>query len=302
MKWLPLKMNFLPLIFQEINFVTEEYISLLSKIRQKESEKESKKSQKAENNIRSSDESPSRKSNKNIEQTDSEFEVNKEKEKTETEKENEYDEEYEIIVKKFNGLRMSISKRINELEDFYEDNIEDVRVSNFEKARLRLKKLLMYSYDNINKVENSSHQKNIFIKDENNLFNKKITEDTKKKIIANNISLEKQIIKERTKEEERAKKKVLGPNEKQKKAVNKKEGVKNKKRVIKVRGDEGFLKPTEKARKSSVMIDSENMDFDFDEYNKSREIIFKIKLKEDEYKLLLKEKKNKGHLSPYLFK
>lgn len=302
MKWLPLKMNFLPLIFQEINFVTEEYISLLSKIRQKESEKESKKSQKAENNIRSSDESPSRKSNKNIEQTDSEFEVNKEKEKTETEKENEYDEEYEIIVKKFNGLRMSISKRINELEDFYEDNIEDVRVSNFEKARLRLKKLLMYSYDNINKVENSSHQKNIFIKDENNLFNKKITEDTKKKIIANNISLEKQIIKERTKEEERAKKKLLGSNEKQKKAVNKKEGVKNKKRVIKVRGDEGFLKPTEKARKSSVMIDSENMDFDFDEYNKSREIIFKIKLKEDEYKLLLKEKKNKGHLSPYLFK
>ena len=286
MKWLPLKMNFLPLIFQEINFVTEEYITLLSKIRQKESEKESKKNQKAEN--------------KNIEQTDSEFEINKEKEKTETEKEN--DEEYEIIIKKYNGLCMSISKRINELEDFYEDNIEDVRVSNFEKARLRLKKLLMYSYDNINKVENSSHQKDIFIKDENNLFNKKITEDTKKKIIENNISLEKQIIKERTKEEERAKKKLLGSNEKQKKAVNKKEGVKNKKRVIKVRGDEGFLKPTEKARKSSVMSDSDNMDFDFDEYNKSREIIFKIKLKEDEYKLLLKEKKNKGHLSPYLFK
>ena len=286
MKWLPLKMNFLPLIFQEINFVTEEYITLLSKIRQKESEKESKKNQKAEN--------------KNIEQTDSEFEINKEKEKTETEKEN--DEEYEIIIKKYNGLRMSISKRINELEDFYEDNIEDVRVSNFEKARLRLKKLLMYSYDNINKVENSSHQKDIFIKDENNLFNKKITEDTKKKIIENNISLEKQIMKEKTKEEEKAKKKLLGSVEKQKKIGNKKEGVKNKKRVIKVRGDEGFLKPTEKARKSSVMSDSDNMDFDFDEYNKSREIIFKIKLKEDEYKLLLKEKKNKGHLSPYLFK
>ena len=286
MKWLPLKMNFLPLIFQEINFVTEEYITLLSKIRQKESEKESKKNQKAEN--------------KNIEQTDSEFEINKEKEKTETEKEN--DEEYEIIIKKYNGLRMSISKRINELEDFYEDNIEDVRVSNFEKARLRLKKLLMYSYDNINKVENSSHQKDIFIKDENNLFNKKITEDTKKKIIENNISLEKQIMKEKTKEEEKAKKKLLGSVEKQKKIGNKKEGVKNKKRVIKVRGDEGFLKPTEKARKSSVMSDSDYMDFDFDEYNKSREIIFKIKLKEDEYKLLLKEKKNKGHVSPYLFK
>ena len=242
MKWLPLKMNFLPLIFQEINFVTEEYITLLSKIRQKESEKESKKNQKAENNIRSSDESPSRKSNKNLEQADSEFEINKEKEKTETEKEN--DEEYEIIIKKFNGLRMSISKRINELEDFYEDNIEDVRVSNFEKARLRLKKLLMYSYDNINKVENSSQQKDIFIKDENNHFNKKLTEDTKKKIIENNISLEKQIMKAKTKEEEKAKKKLLGSDEKQKKIGNKKEGVKNKKRIIKVRGDEGFLKPT----------------------------------------------------------
>ena len=198
MKWLPLKMNFLPLIFQEINFVTEEYITLLSKIRQKESEGEAKKSQKVENNTKSIDESPSRKSNKNPEQTDSELEINREKEKTETEKgnENEYDDEFEILVKKFNGLRMSISKRINELEDFYEDNIEDVRVSNFEKARLRLKKLLMYSYENVNKVENSSQQKNIFIKEQNNLFNKKITEDTKKKIIENNISLEKQIKKE----------------------------------------------------------------------------------------------------------
>ena len=36
MEWLPLKMNFLPLIFQEINNVTEEYISLLSRLQQKE--------------------------------------------------------------------------------------------------------------------------------------------------------------------------------------------------------------------------------------------------------------------------
>ena len=39
MKWLPLRMNFLPLIFQEINFVTEEYISLLNKLRQREKDK-----------------------------------------------------------------------------------------------------------------------------------------------------------------------------------------------------------------------------------------------------------------------
>ena len=295
MKWLPLKMNFLPLIFQEINFVTEEYITLLSKIRQKDSIK-NKKIQKEENNIRSSDESPSRKSNKLQEQTESEYEKN------ESENLKENDEEFEIAIKKYNGLRESISKRINELEDFYEDNIEDVRVSNFEKARLRLKKLLMYSYDNVNKVENSSQQKNIFIKDENNIFNKKITEDTKKKIIENNISLEKQIIKERNKEEERAKKILTGSDDRKKKEVNKRGVVKNKKGVIKVRGDEGFLKMTEKARKSSVMAESENYDIDFDEYNKSREIIFKIKLNQNEYNLLLKEKKNKGHVSPYLFK
>ena len=295
MKWLPLKMNFLPLIFQEINFVTEEYITLLSKIRQKESIK-NKKIQKEENNIRSSDESLSRKSNKLQEQTESEYEKN------ESENLKENDEEFEIAIKKYNGLRESISKRINELEDFYEDNIEDVRVSNFEKARLRLKKLLMYSYDNVNKVENSSQQKNIFIKDENNIFNKKITEDTKKKIIENNISLEKQIIKERNKEEERAKKILTGSDDRKKKEVNKRGVVKNKKGVIKVRGDEGFLKMTEKARKSSVMTESENYDIDFDEYNKSREIIFKIKLNQNEYNLLLKEKKNKGHVSPYLFK
>ena len=196
---------------------------------------------------------------------------------------------------------MSISRRINELEDFYEDNIEDVRVSNFEKARLRLKKLLMYSYDNINKIENSSQQKNIFIKENNNLFNKKITEDTKKKILENNIPLEKQIIKERNKEEEKVKKKLLGSAQKQKK-INKKENMSNKKRVIKVRGDEGFLKQTEKARISSVKTESENLDFDFDDYSKCREIVFKIRLNQDEYKLLLKEKKNKGHVSPYLFK
>ena len=168
MKWLPLKMNYLPLIFQEINFVTEEYIRLLSKIREKEKE-ESKK-----NNDKKEEE--------------------KEKE-NKTDRDDDNEEDLEIIIKKYNGLRESISKRINELEDFYEDNIEDVRVSNFEKARLRLKKLLMYSYENINRIENSSQQKNIFIKENNNLFNKKITEDTKKKILENNITLEKQMIK-----------------------------------------------------------------------------------------------------------
>ena len=163
----------------------------------------------------------------------------------------------------------------------------------------------MYSYENINKIENYKKQKNIFIKESNNLFNKKMTEDTKKKIIENNISLEKQLIKERNKEEEKAKKKLIGNEAKQKKNINqnKKEGNNNKRRVIRVRGDEGFLKPIDRGRKSTSMKDSENFDgLDYDDVSKCREIIFKIKLNQDEYKLLLKEKKNKGPISPYLFK
>ena len=298
MKWLPLRMNYLPLIFHEINNITEEYITLLNKIRQKDTEKQNP--QKTLYNINPrTEESPSRKNNKFQSQSEGDYENY---EQTENEKTNEDDEEIELAIKKYNGLRESISKRINELEEFYEDNIEDIRVSNFEKARLRLKKLLMYTYDNINKIENSAQQKNIFIKDSNNLFNKKITEDTKKQILENNISLEKKTINQRKKKEEQKTKKktTIDSYESKKTRSNKKEGNSNiKSRVIKVRGDEGFLKQTENRKKSSVITESE---FDFDDYSKCREIIFKIKLSQDEYKLLLKEKKNKGPISPYLFK
>ena len=298
MKWLPLKMNYLPLIFHEINNITEEYITLLNKIRQKDTEKQNPPKKLYNINPRT-EESPSRKNNKFQSQSEGDYENY---EQTENEKTNEDDEEIEFAIKKYNGLRESISKRINELEEFYEDNIEDIRVSNFEKARLRLKKLLMYTYDNINKIENSAQQKNIFIKDSNNLFNKKITEDTKKQILENNISLEKKTINQRKKKEEQKTKKktTIDSYESKKTRSNKKEGNSNiKSRVIKVRGDEGFLKQTENRKKSSVITESE---FDFDDYSKCREIIFKIKLSQDEYKLLLKEKKNKGPISPYLFK
>jgi hypothetical protein len=276
MKWLPLKMNYLPLLFQEINFVTEEYISLLSKIREKDKKEEENKNQ-------------------------DDDEINK--------KDIDNEEDIEIIIKKYNGLRESISKRINELEDFYEENIEDVRVSNFEKARLRLKKLLMYSYENISRVENSSQQKNIFIKENNNMFNKRLTEDTKKKIIENNISLEKQTNKDKNKEETKAKKKLVGNtniNDTKKKRKIFNNNLPNQKKIIKVSGDEGFLKPTDRGKRASMarfIKDTDNTGgFDYDDFSKCREIIFKIKLNPEEYKLLLKEKKNKGKLSPYLFK
>ena len=291
MKWLPLKMNFLPLIFQEINCVTEEYISLLSKLRQHEQEKT-----KEEKIFKSNDEFPLNKSNQNQEGSESIDDNNmKENEKIED------NNLFQLTLKKYSGLRESIGKRINELETFYEDNIEDVRISNFEKARLRLKKLLMYNYENINKIENSSQQQNIFIKDASNYYNKKITDDKKKQILENNLSLEKQLAKEKNKEIEKAKKKLLGSEERTIK--NKKDEINNSKKVIKVRGDEGFLKPIERSRMAGGKKEGENLDkMNMDDYSKFKEIIFKIKLNQDEFKLLMKEKKNKGNISPYLFK
>ena len=291
MKWLPLKMNFLPLIFQEINFVTEEYLTILNQLRQKE---KGKNKEEKINNI--NDENDSKRSNQDQEKLESDSKSNnKEKETIEI-------DDFELLVKKYNCLRESISKRINELENFYEDNIEDVRVSNFEKARLRLKKLLMYNYETITRVENSSQQKNIFIKDSNNFFNKKITEETKKKIIENNIPLDKQIIKERIKEEERVKQKLVGFEESKKNTDYEKDEKNSQKRVVKVRGDEGFLRPTARSKRNLGTKDDNLEKFENDEYSKFKEIVFKIKLNQEEYKAFLKEKKNKGNISPYLFK
>jgi len=279
-------MNYLPLIFQEINIVTEEYIAILSKLREKEKENQK--------NINKNEISPN-KNDQSQSKSESENENNY-KEKGSTE-----DDEYKFIIKKYNHFRESICKRINELENFYEENLEDIRIAHFEKARLRLKKLLMYSYENINKIENSSQQKDIFIKDTTNLYNKIITEETKRKILENNISLEKKLINERNKEEEKVRKKLIG-NE-QNKAGNKIDTKLNLKKIIKVRGDEGFLRPTDRSRKGAGMREYENIDKrNFDDYSKFKEIVFKIKLSQDEFKLLLKEKKNKGGLSPNLFK
>jgi hypothetical protein len=43
---------------------------------------------------------------------------------------------------------------------FFEDNIGDTKVFAIEKARIRLKKLLMYDPDVLNKVENDYRQNN----------------------------------------------------------------------------------------------------------------------------------------------
>lgn len=45
MKWITLKMHMLPIIFQEIDIVTEKYIGLLNNIRKCEEEDESSQNQ-----------------------------------------------------------------------------------------------------------------------------------------------------------------------------------------------------------------------------------------------------------------
>ncbi len=238
MKWITLKMNMLPVIFQEIDFVTEQYINLLNTIR---------------------------KSNTN----EVNFLRNNAKEK-------------ENKIKEFNELRENITKRINELEDFYEDNIEDIRVNNFEKARLRLKKLLMYDVDTINKIENSTNQINIFINNPEQSI-APLTEEKKKKIFENSLPNEKiaqiqaaQALVEA--EKERMRQNEIKMNN-QKKTSNNKNNVrvdKNKSssmpkkynKVDKINMESSYMKPLNKNRKSKNFDNSfSRNDIDFNLQN-----------------------------------
>ena len=238
MKWITLKMHMLPAIFQEIDFVTEQYINLLNSIR---------------------------KSNTN--------EINFIRNNTK-DKENK--------IKEFNELRENITKRINELEDFYEDNIEDIRVNNFEKARLRLKKLLMYDVDTINKIENSTNQINIFINNPEQSI-APLTEEKKKKIFENSLPNEKiaqiqaaQALVEA--EKERMRQNEIKMNNK-KKTSNNKNNVrvdKNKSssmpkkynKVDKINMESSYMKPLNKNRKSKNFDNSfSRNDIDFNLQN-----------------------------------
>ena len=51
-------------------------------------------------------------------------------------------------------MLIKICNRIEELEKFYEENQRDNRIIYFEKARIKLKKLLTYDPDILNKMSN----------------------------------------------------------------------------------------------------------------------------------------------------
>ena len=240
MKWISLKMNMIPLIFQEIDNVTEKYINLLNSIRK-------------------------------INENDN----------------NKF--EYENNLNEFNELRESITKRINELEDFYENNIEDIRVNNFEKARLRLKKLLMYDIEIINRIENENYDdddENISSNEKNKNDKKKIDEAKKRNFqYSNYLKNEKKIKNEKDKNDN----KLNIPNKKINYSDNNKfVYVKNNKDKIFNNNDfynfnNNFNNKLNASDKSLEMID----------FSKLKEIIFKIKLNPTEYKTLMKEKNKK---------
>jgi hypothetical protein len=240
MKWISLKMNMIPLIFQEIDNVTEKYINLLNSIRK-------------------------------INENDN----------------NKF--EYENNLNEFNELRESITKRINELEDFYENNIEDIRVNNFEKARLRLKKLLMYDIEIINRIENENYDdddENISSSEKNKNDKKKIDEAKKRNFqYSNYLKNEKKIKNEKDKNDN----KLNIPNKKINYSDNNKfVYVKNNKDKIFDNNDfynfnNNFNNKLNASDKSLEMID----------FSKLKEIIFKIKLNPTEYKTLMKEKNKK---------
>jgi len=57
----------------------------------------------------------------------------------------------------FLNMRAEITKRIEQLEQFFEENIRDTRVAYIEKARIKLKKLLMYDPDVLNKMQSQNN-------------------------------------------------------------------------------------------------------------------------------------------------
>ena len=246
MKWISLKMNMIPLIFQEIDNVTEQYINLLNSIRKI-----------------------------NFNENDN----------------NKF--EYENNVNEFNELRESITKRINELEDFYENNIEDIRVNNFEKARLRLKKLLMYDVDIINRIEDENYDdddENISSNEKNKNDKKKIDEAKKRNYqYSNYLKNEKKIKNEKDKNDNVPKLNI--PTKKINYSDNNKfVYVKNNKDKI---FDNNDFYNFNNNNNINNKLNFSDKSLDMIDFSKLKEIIFKIKLNPSEYKTLMKEKNKK---------
>ena len=59
----------------------------------------------------------------------------------------------------FYSLRESIKKRIDDLDNFFEDNFDDEFIIYFERGRYKLKKLIQYEPNLINEIDNGNNMK-----------------------------------------------------------------------------------------------------------------------------------------------
>ena len=92
----------------------------------------------------------------------------------------------------FNELRNSITLRIEEIDNFFEQNFDKPFIFNFEKGRIRLKKLLMYEPELLNQFENGKNLNgmNFGIKNNNDINN---SQNYEKFDINNNNEINKDI-------------------------------------------------------------------------------------------------------------
>ena len=66
-----------------------------------------------------------------------------------------------------NNFTFQISQRIEEIDNFYEDNFGEPHIIHFEKARIRLKKLLMYNPDIFELASNKNEMKSLYLMNKN---------------------------------------------------------------------------------------------------------------------------------------
>lgn len=62
-------------------------------------------------------------------------------------------------AEEFNSLRDSIKKRIDDLDNFFEDNFDEEFITYFERGRYKLKKLIQYEPNLINEIDNGNNMK-----------------------------------------------------------------------------------------------------------------------------------------------
>ena len=181
----------------------------------------------------------------------------------------------EFMCNKHYELQELILNRITEIEDFYELNFGEDNIENFEIARLKLKKLLMYDINNI--------------KSANEIF---LNKDKRTNTITNNTIKTVNEIRIDTKSIKPPILKTINSNK-----LTSKSKDKNKRETI-IFSNKEIIKTDTKQNKTHIEeAKVNNSFFKVEEISPTenqtwKEISFKLLLTEKEYKLLMEEKAN----------